>query len=63
MSLLTARELHCDGCSEWFRLEYHTLTQCWPELRREGWTRDNGEHFCPTCGLHGSWEDHDKDSI
>jgi len=56
MSFLTAKELHCDGCGEWMRLETGRLGYEWPGLRKEGWTRDAGKHYCPKCGLHGSYD-------
>jgi hypothetical protein len=58
MSFLTAKELHCDGCSEWMRLETGLLSREWADLRKEGWTREGGRHYCPDCGLNGSWENH-----
>jgi len=60
MSIQIAKELHCDGCSEWFRLDYDTITEYWKYLRQEGWTREAGQHFCPKCGLHGSYENHEQ---
>mgnify|MGYP006909287720 CR=1 FL=1 len=61
MSLLTAKELHCNGCSEWMRLETGALSREWPELKKEGWTREIGRHYCPRCGLNGSWENHQSE--
>ena len=59
MSFLTAKELHCDGCGEWMRLAHGALSHEWPGLKKEGWTRAGGRHYCPRCGLHGSWENHE----
>ncbi len=61
MSPQTAKELHCDGCGEWMRLETGALSREWPELRKDGWTREGGRHYCPLCGLNGSWENHPRD--
>jgi hypothetical protein len=62
MSIQTAKELHCDGCSEWFRLDYRNLTDQWKYLKKDGWTREAGRHYCPLCGLNGSWENHPKET-
>ncbi len=48
MSLIKATEVMCDGCSEWERLEIN-MKHDWPLLRKEGWTRKEGKHFCPNC--------------
>lgn len=61
MSLFIAKEIHCDGCGEWMRLETGRMRVHWPELAKEGWTREAGQHWCPQCGLHGSWENHPPD--
>jgi len=57
MSLQTAVELHCDGCGFWFRIEEGMKGE-WPALKKEGWTRKQGRHWCKLCGLEGSWENH-----
>tara|TARA_R110000772_G_C12944404_1_gene401348 strand:- start:46 stop:258 length:213 start_codon:yes stop_codon:yes gene_type:complete len=59
MSLQVAKELHCDGCGEWMRLEYDLMRYHWSELKKDGWTREKGKHFCPKCGLNGSYENHE----
>ena len=61
MSILIAKELHCDGCGEWFRLDYLTLTQQWKRLSKKGWTRKHGKHWCPLCGFQGSYENHQQE--
>ena len=58
MSLQAAKEIHCDGCGWWERLEAAALRDVWPELRKEGWTREKGKHWCPKCGFHGDYENH-----
>jgi predicted RNA-binding Zn-ribbon protein involved in translation (DUF1610 family) len=57
--IVTAREIHCDGCGWWIRID-STIAVEWPSLAKEGWTRDAGRHYCPKCGLHGSYKDHDE---
>jgi hypothetical protein len=59
---MTAKELHCDGCGWWLRLDYGTLTEQWKWLRKEGWTRGEGRHYCPKCGYNGSAENHKDES-
>jgi Zn finger protein HypA/HybF involved in hydrogenase expression len=50
MSILTAKEIWCDGCGEWVRLESGMLVNDeWCYLAKEGWTRSKGDHFCPVC--------------
>ena len=60
MSLMTAKELHCDGCGWWLRLDYDGLTAQWSKLRKEGWTRGGEKHYCPDCGFEGDASNHDQ---
>ena len=60
MSLQIAKEIHCDGCGEWLRLDFDLVREAWPMMRREGWTREGGKHWCPLCGKHGTYENHPK---
>lgn len=39
MSIRVAKELHCDGCGWWERLEVESVTYCWPSMSKRGWTR------------------------
>lgn len=50
MSIITAKELHCDGCGEWLRIDNaYLFNRVWRQLKKEGWTRFKGEHWCPNC--------------
>jgi hypothetical protein len=50
VSILIAREIWCDICSEWVRLDSgETVADRWPEMSADGWTRKGGRHFCPEC--------------
>jgi hypothetical protein len=56
MSIVTAKEIWCDICSEWVRLQYKNIEPEWRELRKEGWTREHGQHFCPLCSARKKLE-------
>ncbi len=58
----TAKEIHCDGCGEWLRIDADCVREVWPDLAREGWTREAGNHWCPKCGKHGSYETHPENT-
>jgi hypothetical protein len=47
MSIQIAKEIHCDGCSEWLRMDYDLVRDAWPMMRREGWTREKRETLVP----------------
>ena len=50
MSILTAKEIWCDQCGEWIRLDSgQTVNDEWVYLAKNGWTRGKGKHFCPLC--------------
>jgi hypothetical protein len=49
MSLNKVAELFCDECSYWIRIDTGRLSDVWPVLSTEGWTRKNGQHFCAEC--------------
>lgn len=57
MSLLIAKEVWCDKCSESVRLDDGMMWLEWPGLRKEGWTRRKGKHFCPKCSKIGEATD------
>lgn len=60
MSIRIGKEIHCDGCGWWEPLEADLVRTCWPSMRREGWTRGKGKHYCPGCGFEGNSENHPK---
>lgn len=50
MSIRTAKEIHCDECSWWERLDGPRVSDEWPSMSRAGWRRSaTGRHLCPTC--------------
>lgn len=49
MSIRIAKEICCDNCHDSVRLDARTLTEEWPSLARDGWTRKGGKHRCPKC--------------
>lgn len=51
MSIMIAKEIHCDGCGEWLRVDDYgrIINEAWKQLKKEGWTRYNGKHFCGDC--------------
>lgn len=49
MSLFTVKEMKCDQCEYCVRLDYGILSFEWSSFRKEGWTRHDGKHFCPSC--------------
>ncbi len=49
MSIQVAKEVHCDTCGEWVRSYSSRIQDIWTELRREGWIRKNGYHYCGVC--------------
>jgi hypothetical protein len=61
MSILTAREIWCDGCAQWVRLDSGELmSEVWPELSKKGWSRKGGEHWCEECTLKKEEETGDR---
>jgi hypothetical protein len=47
MTLFKALEIKCDACGYSERLDSNRLSDEWPNLRKLGWTRANGRHYCP----------------
>jgi hypothetical protein len=61
VSILVAKEIHCDGCGAWVRMEGRTIEQDWSSMKKDGWTRQGGRHYCKKCGLNASYENHAKE--
>jgi hypothetical protein len=49
MTIRIAKELSCDECAEWLPMDDWLMGRLWPFLKREGWTRRGGMHWCPAC--------------
>jgi hypothetical protein len=49
MTILRALEVMCDACAWWERVDTRQFETDWPTLKKEGWSRQQGMHFCPTC--------------
>ena len=51
MTVLVAKEIFCDGeCGGiWERLNTPNMRKEWPGLKKKGWTRKDGNHYCPGC--------------
>ena len=48
MTIITAKEIWCDECSNWLRIDL-SIRHDWPNLKKTGWSRKNGKHYCPAC--------------
>ena len=61
MTILTAKEIWCDGCAEWERLDTPRVNDEWPSFKASGWTRKGGKHYCESCTAENIDKEDEKD--
>ena len=60
MTILIAKEIMCDGCAEWVRLDTPYVNDEWRFFKADGWSRKGGKHWCPECTIDNQEEEDDE---